>query len=351
MSKLLDTNRKLTSLEDMFGGLDDNKEFTSNVESRQQQQGTEQSITLPIACLHPKRNHKFQINLGQKNQDLLQSIKEFGVLEPIIVRPLETGKAETEVLTKVPQYEILAGHRRTMMAKEAGLTEVPVVIKNGLSEAEADLIETETNLLQRSWADMSHSERAEVLNSHYNATNYKGVRKGFLEQINAEIKTLASPVNSMANEGLSLIATKGNLRTSGEAYELSKDTVARYLRIYTLIDELKERMDMDEIGLYAGVDVSYLTEEHQSRLDELLDIYKMDTKNAQDLRKLESQGKLDEESMKEILSGKQLKKPGRPKSFKIQGNIIQKYFSEDMKQKEIEGIIDAALEAYFKKEG
>lgn len=337
MSKL-NTNRKLTSLDDMFGGLEPEivTKETANHETVETQNEAGYSCSLPIAKLHPKKNHKFQVNLGKKNQDLLLSIKEFGVLEPIIVQPF--GQ----------EYEILAGHRRTAMAQEVGLKEIPAVIKTGLTEAEADLIETETNLLQRSWADMSHSERAEVINAHYNATTFIGVREGFLEQINEEIKSLANPVNSMAEEGLSPLGTKGNLRDAGEAYELSKDTVARYLRIYSLTSGLKERIDLDEIAIRAGVEISYLTEEHQQQLDGLLDAYKIDIKRAADLRKLETQGKLNEESMHDILYGKQLKKPGRPKAFKIQGNIIQKYFKEGTKQKEIEEVIDAALEAYFK---
>ncbi len=348
MSKLLSTSRKLTSLDDMFGGTapeDGTRTELDNQMAERKQKSAELPLTLPIASLHPKKNHKFQINLGKKNDDLLQSIKEFGILEPVIVQPLNTSGHSA---SQAQEYEILAGHRRTAMAKEAGLTDVPVVIKNGLTEAEADLIETETNLLQRSWADMSHSERAEVLNAHYNATNHKGVRKGFLEEISAEIKTLANPVNSMAEEGLSQVATKGNLRTSGKAYELSKDTVARYLRIYTLTDELKERLDLDEIAFVAGVEISYLSPEHQKLLDDYLDAYKLDINKAQALRMLETQGKLKEETMREVLSGKQVKKPGRPKAFKIQESIISRYFEAGTKQKVIEATIEAALEAYFK---
>lgn len=355
MSKLLSTSRKLTSLDDMFGGtVPENTQNTGNQRQRMEgtaDNGTVLPLTLPIASLHPKKNHKFQINLGKKNDDLLQSIKEFGILEPVIVQPFNTfgNPASGNLAAEDGQeYEILAGHRRTAMAKLAGLEKVPVVIKIGLSEAEADLIETETNLLQRSWTDMSHSERAEVLNAHYNAINYKGVRKGFLEEISAEIKSLANPVNSMAEDGLSPLATKGNLRTSGDAYELSKDTVARYLRIYTLTDGLKERLDIDEIALRAGVEISYLSPEHQELLEEYLDAYKLDINKAQALRMLETQGKLKEETMREVLSGKQVKKPGRPKAFKIQESIISRYFEAGTKQKVIEETIEAALKAYFK---
>lgn len=338
----LKTSRKLVSLDDMFGSTEE----VSSPMQKEVPQGAareKEQVLLPIEKLYPKKNHRFQINLGKKNDDLMQSIQEFGVLEPVIVRPLADADRKDDA------YEILAGHRRTAMAKEAGITEVPVIVKIGLSEEEADLIETETNLLQRSWEDMSHSERAEVLYAHYNAIKYKGIRTGFLEEINAEIQSLAKPVNSMAEEGLSLIGTKGNLRTSGEAYELSKNTVGRYLRIYTLISELKDRMDMDEIALYAGVELSYLSPEHQTMLDELLDnsTYKLNIQKAEALRRLEMQGKLDEESMREVLTGKQLKRPGRPKAVKVNPKIISKYFEEGTNQKKIEATIEAALEAYF----
>lgn len=338
----LKTSRKLVSLDDMFGSTEEASTPTQK-EVLQSAEGESGQCLLPVGKLYPKRNHRFQTNLGKKNEDLLQSIREFGVLEPVIVRPLSDAGGEGDT------YEILAGHRRTAMAKEAGLEEIPAIIKNGLSEEEADLIETETNLLQRSWEDMSHSERAEVLYAHYNAVKYKGIRTGFLEEINAEIQTLAKPVNSMAEEGLSQVATKGNLRASGKAYELSKDTVGRYLRIYALIQELKDRMDLDEIALVAGVELSYLAPEHQVMLDELLDSreYKLNIQKAEALRRLEMQGKLQEESMKEVLCGKQLKKPGRPKAVKVNPKIISRYFEEGTNQKEIEATIEAALEAYF----
>lgn len=338
----LKTSRRLISLDDMFGSTDrEAVPDTQGVPAEKEPGPCAGPMLLPVTRLYPRKNHKFQINLGKKNDDLLQSIREFGVLEPIIVRPMEQfGDTGT--------YEILAGHRRTAMAKEAGLTEIPVVVKTGLTETEADLIETETNLLQRSWEDMSHSERAEVLYAHYHAVHQQGIRTGFLEEISAEIKCLAKPVNSMAEEGLSQVATKGNLRTSGAAYELSKDTVARYLRIYTLTGELKERMDLDEIAFVAGVEISYLTPEHQELLDSLLDAYKLDIQKAKNLRALEMQGKLQEDSMKEVLSGKRVKKPGRPKAVKINFNIISRYFEAGTKPKEIEETIEAALEAYFR---
>lgn len=157
----MQNNRKLASLDELFS--------IDSIPKDEKHENGIGVIEIPISKLHAKHNHRFQIQLGQKNDDLLQSIQEFGVLEPIIVQPVEDG------------YEILAGHRRTEMAKAAGLEKIPAVVKEDLTPEEADLIETETNLLQRSWNDMSHSERAAVLYAHYNATSKKGIRKGFFK--------------------------------------------------------------------------------------------------------------------------------------------------------------------------
>ena len=331
--KPINNNRKLVSLEEMFA-ISSGEDSTTPEETAEVKKAIN---TLPLDQLHTKRNHRFRTELGKKNEDLLQSIRDFGVLEPIIVQPIDDG------------YEILSGHRRTELARRAGLTEIPAVIKEGLSPEEADLVETETNLYQRGWQDMCISERAAVLFAHYNAVGKKGIRTGFMEQINEEIKTLKNPVKSTADEGLSPVATKGNIRDIGEQYELSKDTIARYLRIHTLIEELKDRMDLDEIAFRAGVQLSYITQENQQYLDVLLDTgYRVDIKKAEQLRELEEKGQLNEARMQEVLSGIKQKKPGRPKAFKIQESIISKYFEAGTKQKEIEAVIDAALEAYFK---
>lgn len=323
----MQNSRKLASLDELFSmdSVPDNDKSDRDV------------IKIPIKKLQAKHNHKFQTNLGQKNADLLQSIQEMGILEPIIVRPIseECG------------YEILAGHRRTEAARLAGLTEIPAVIKEGLTEAEADLIETETNLLQRSWNDMSHSERAAVLYAHYHATQKRGIREGFLNEINTEIKELSNPVNTRAEGTLSQLGTKNNLRASGEAYELSKNTVSRYLRIYELTDELKDRLDLNEISFIAGVEVSYLTQEHQKLLDEMLGNYKLDISKAEELHRLEKAEKLNAENMQEIMEGKKISKPGRPKAFRISPVIIRKYFDEGAEAKEIEKTIEAALKSYF----
>lgn len=111
--------------------------------------------TLEIDSLVPYSNHPFKVYEGERLADMVRSIKEMGVLLPIIVRPLEDDT-----------YEILSGHNRVNAAKLAELSEVPVIIKTGLNDDDAKLIVTETNLIQRSFSDLSHSERAIALKSH-----------------------------------------------------------------------------------------------------------------------------------------------------------------------------------------
>ncbi|SFR62502.1 ParB N-terminal domain-containing protein [Anaeromicropila populeti] len=113
-----------------------------------------------INQLVPFQNHPFKLYQGARLDDMVRSVKELGVLSPLIVRTI-SGRFGT--------CEILAGHNRWNAGREAGLNKVPVVVMDGLSEEEAMLIVTETNLIQRSFSDLCHSERACVLAKHYEA--------------------------------------------------------------------------------------------------------------------------------------------------------------------------------------
>ncbi len=111
---------------------------------------------LNIAQLMPYRNHRFALYEGDRLDDMVQSIKKNGVITPIIVRPLGGGR-----------YEILAGHNRVNAAKLAGKNYVPAIVKTGLSDAEAELIVVDTNILQRGFADLKISEQAFAISVRY----------------------------------------------------------------------------------------------------------------------------------------------------------------------------------------
>lgn len=172
--------------------------------------------------------HPFKLYEGQRFTDMVESVRSNGVILPVIVRSYikEEGK-----------YEILSGHNRVAAAREAGLKDVPVIIRNNLTDEDALLIVTETNLIQRSFADMKHSERAVVLSVHYEAMKKKS---GYRSDLLAEIEELTcAPVGHGKR-------TRDKL---GAQYSLGKTTVARYLRVNKLIPALKERLDNDEIGM------------------------------------------------------------------------------------------------------
>src|SRR5699024_4282373 len=135
------------------------------------------STEIEVSKLIPFRNHPFKLYEGERLNDMVESIKEYGVITPLIVRPMEDGR-----------YEILSGHNRANSAKIAGLTKVPVVIKEGLTDEEAMLIVTETNLIQRSFSELSHSEKARILTERHNAIKEQGKK---IDLIN-EIETLSN---------------------------------------------------------------------------------------------------------------------------------------------------------------
>ncbi len=304
-------------------------------------------VELPIQDLVPYKNHKFRPSSQAKRDIIAESIKEFGVLSPIIVRPKEDCAYEIN-----GRYEILAGHQRTELSRQVGKTNIPAIIKNGLTEEEAEQIVDETNI-QRSFEELTHSERAAVLSSHYNAMKKRNVRKEVLSEINSYLQTYANPLNIRAEQGLSPLGTAG-VRGVADDYDLSKNTIARYIRADTLIDGIKLLLDDEEIALRTAVELSYISTENQELLAELINSneYKCDINKAKLIRELQVKNKLTIATMTEVLSGKKVKrKPGAPKGYKVSGKVIQKYFKPEQDDKEIGEIIEKALELYFEEGG
>ena len=143
------------------------------------------------------------------------------------------------------------------------------------------------------------------------------------------------------------------VRKVAEQYDLSKATIARYIRIDKLNESIKVILDENCISMQAAVELSYISNEHQELFVELMEsgVYKCDIDKAKMIRELESKDKLTIATMTEILSGIRRKKnPGKPKTFSISGKVMKKYeqyFSPEQDKKEIENVIDKALELYF----
>ena len=178
----METKGKVRSFADIFGE-------DATLSSKQQAGVTE----IEISSLVPFANHPFKLYEGERLNDMVTSIKELGVILPVVVRLKDNNV-----------YEILSGHNRVNAAKIAGLEKVPSIIKEGLSDEEANLIVTETNLLQRSFSDLSYSERAIALSMHHKAIKQQGKRNDLIN----EIEMLSKPNNINAQETVSQVAKK-----------------------------------------------------------------------------------------------------------------------------------------------
>jgi ParB family chromosome partitioning protein len=324
------STKKLTSLDEMFGSISN-----SNIEKK-----IENNNVIAIDSLIPYKNQPFKPYEGKRFDDMVCSIKDLGVLEPLIIRPL-LGDIK---------YEILAGNNRWRAAKAAGHTEVPIIIKEGLTDEEAMLIVTETNLIQRSFADLSHSERAFVLSQHYEAIKSQGKR---LDIIN-EVKMLLNADEIRDEETCGPVGHKLKSRDkTGMEYGLSARNVTRYLRINGLVSELKEFIDDENISIRAGVQLSYLSEDNQYYLVDVIENnkVKIDENLASMLHDMETKNRLNEKTMLQAITGtyfKPKKELSIFKGVKLKPVVVKKYFNEKQSAKEVEDIIDKALDMYFK---
>ena len=292
---------------------------------------------IEISKLVPFKNHPFKLYVGERLKDMVTSIKELGVILPVVVRPMDNGC-----------YEILSGHNRVNAAKIAGLEKVPAVIKDGLIEEEANLIVTETNLLQRSFSDLSHSERTVALVTHYNAIKHQGKRNDLIN----EIETLSKAHNSKDEGSLPQVGTR--IRSDekvGEKYNLSKNTVARYIRLSELIPELLARVDTGEIAFIPAVAISFVKKLEQQDIERIIseNNFKVDMVKADILRSNSESGSLTTDRIYAILSGElgKKKKSNKPAPIKIKPKVISRFFTQEQKPAEIEDVIEKALELYF----
>lgn len=283
------------------------------------------------------KNHPFRLYEGERKTDMVDSIRDKGILQPLILRTKKDGR-----------YEILSGHNRKYCGIEAGCSKAPVIIKKNLSDEEAWIYVIETNLIQRSFADMLHSEKAAVLNLRHSELFSQGKRNDILE----ELKMLENLHDIRENETCAQVGHKLKSRDIvANDYSLSRNTVARYLRINRLIPTLKEHLDNGAIAFIPAVTLSFLKEREQTLLDKCIELngFKVDMKKADILRGYSDRGKLDDDNTYLILNGElgQPPKKKRAPTFKIKPKIYSRYFSAGQKAAEVEEVIEKALDFYF----
>jgi len=326
MLKAKNTKPKLKNIDELFGIIDVDS-LSSNKNA---------IIEVEIEKLIPFEKHPFSLYEGERLNDLVESIKNNGVLVPIIARKLEES------------LEILAGHNRVNAAKLVGLFTIPAIILENVSNENALIYVVETNLIQRSFADMKHSEKATVIALHHTKLFSQGKRNDIIKQI----KHLETPddinENSTSVEFNKSSDTRKALSTE---YGLSINAVALYKRVNELVDVLKVRLDNDEFSLSVAAEISFISDVEQKLVAHCIELneFKLNMKKASLLRKYSKEGTLDDDNVYLILSGESISKSNsaRTLKIKIKSSVYKKYFTSDQSPKEVQATIEKALDMYF----
>ena len=288
---------------------------------------------IPCDKLHPYHNHKFELYTGERLDDMVASIKENGVLSPVIVQPDGDG------------YEILIGHNRWNACKIAGIDTIPAIIKQGLSEDEAEMYVIESNVMQRGFDNLRISEQAAVIALRHSEMFSPGKRS----DIQRELALLEDP-EAEANDTATLNPMGSRLDTNeevGKEYGVSKGSVVRLIRINKLTDALKALVDSGDIAIRAGVELSFLSEKAQAVVAEQADDFKVDMKKSKALHDAaDKEGNIDTATIVRIITGTAEVKP-KPKSVKISEETFYKYFEPGTKKAQVTETVEKALAFYF----
>ena len=271
-------------------------------------------VRLPLTDLHTFPDHPFQVRDDEEMRETIQSVKEYGVIVPAIVRPREEGG-----------YEIVAGHRRKYACEQAGLDTMPVLIRN-LDRDAATIIMVDSNLQRE---NILPSERAKAYKMKLEAIKRQGARNDLTsDQVGQKSKWSIEQVAEQAGE--------------------SKSQVQRYIRLNELSPELLQMVDEKKIAFNPAYELSFLKPEEQQMLVTTID-YEQATPSlsqAQRMKKFSQAGRLNEDSMLAIMSEE--KKPEKF-SLTFDGDRIRKYFPKSYTPLQMENTIIKLLEAWQKK--
>ena len=268
---------------------------------------------IEVDKLKPFDNHPYKVKDDEEMETLVDSIKEHGILSPIITRPLENG-----------EYEIISGHRRLFASKRAGLTKVPaLVIEMDIDNAAIALVD-------------SNLHRENILPSE----------KAFAYKLKMEAMSRQGHRTDLT---LSQVATKYDTAAEiGEQMKESRDQVFRYIRLTYLRPKLLEYVDEGRIAFTPAVELSYLNDIEQQDL--ILTIESEDCtpslSQAVRMKKLSQQGLLDDDKILEIMSEE---KANQKERIKIPTERVRKFFPESYTKAQIEDAIVKLCEANFKR--
>ena len=294
-------NISLSSYDDIF------ETDASRAEAKQ-----ERIQSISILDLVPFENHPFKVVDDEAMLRTTESIAQYGVLTPIIARPLEDGG-----------YEIISGHRRVHAAEAAGLDEVPVIVRD-MTDDEATVLMVDSNLQRES---ILPSERAFAFKMKLEALSHQGSR---------------SDLTSVQ------VAPKLSTEVIGESAGMSKDNVKRYIRLTNLIPDLLETVDQKQISFNPAVELSYLKPEEQEIFMEAMDMAQTapSLSQAQRMKKLSQEGGFTLDAVREIIT--EVKK-GDLERVTFRNETLRKYFPKSYSAQQMQDTIIKLLEQWQKR--
>lgn len=273
-------------------------------------QTVEQVQEIPLSQIHPFEGHPFKVvDDDELMQQTIDSITQFGVLNPVIIRPDENG------------YEMVSGHRRLRASELAGTDTIPAICRN-MSDDEAIILMVDSNLQRET---ILPSERAWAYKLKRDALNHQG-------------KTTSSQI------GTKLRADEMIAEQAGS----SRNQVQRFIRLTELIPELMDKVDSKEVAMNPAVELSFLKKDEQRMFLEAMD-YAQATPSlsqAQRLKKLSQEGACTQDAMFRIMSEEKKDELDR---LTIRSDVLRKYFPKSYTPQQMQNTIIKLLEQWQKK--
>ncbi|MDD5907208.1 MAG: ParB/RepB/Spo0J family partition protein [Clostridia bacterium] len=273
---------------------------------------TEKINDIPLEELHPFPDHPFGVKDDEAMKETVESVRAYGVLVPAIARPREDGS-----------YELISGHRRKRACELAGLSTMPVIIRD-IDRDAATIIMVDSNLQRE---NILPSERARAYKMKLDAIKRQGARHDLTS---------------------TQVAQKLSVEKVAEEAGTSKDQIRRYIRLNELQPELQQMVDEGKIGMTPAVEISYLKPDEQRLLIETIDSEQAtpSLSQAQRMKRLSQEGKLNDDSMLGIMM--EQKKPENW-SLSLPMDKIKKYFPRSYTPQRMEETIIKLLESWMKK--
>ena len=277
----------------------------------------EDKITLlPLSELHNFPNHPFKVRDDEAMQETAESIRQYGVLVPAIVRPREDGG-----------YEIIAGHRRRHGSELAGLSAMPCIVRQ-MDDDTATILMVDSNIQRE---NILPSERAQAYKMKLEAIKRQGTRHDLTsDQLGQKLRGKTSR---------EVIAENSND---------SPTQIQRYIRLTELSPELQQMVDEKKIGMTPAVEISYLKPEEQQMLLTAIDSEQAtpSLSQAQRMKKLSRDGKLNDDTMLDIMMEQK-----KPEGYNVvlSADKLRKYFPRSYTPQKMEETILKLLDAWLRK--